>query len=246
MKYQQIYVKNSKFTLIELLVVIAIIAILAAMLLPALNKAREKAHSISCTNNLKQLGLGHSFYISAYGDWIPTGYALYNNSCWWPFLLKDQISTQKPSTYISLDYATSKIFYCPSSDKIGKAVDYGTLSYGYNKYLGYWTPSMSNTGGYQSPAKIGQVKRPSKVISIGDSNQDNYYDSTINSFTMYDDRLAPGSRHNGYGNFVHLDGHVAHYKSTQNIIKTNSYAAYPEQHIRWGLRVSWGNWLIKN
>ena len=62
--------KYNHFTMVELLVVIAIITVLAAILLPALNNAREKAKTITCTNGLKQLGLSLFCYAGDFDDYI--------------------------------------------------------------------------------------------------------------------------------------------------------------------------------
>lgn len=106
---------RQKFTLIELLIVIAIIAILAAMLLPALNKARDKAKDIKCINNLKQLGTYLMQYANSFNDYLPsTTYEGYpgTSGASMPTTKLYEAGLIPRSTFFSRD--TTKTTFCPA------------------------------------------------------------------------------------------------------------------------------------
>ena len=122
------------FTLIELLIVIAIIAILAAMLLPALNKAREKGRTASCVGNMKQLGVIYHMYAMDNQDWTIRGRSLENGETVNPWYYQIVNSRYLGSNSYENARKAKTIFVCPSdtrptynpSDAFSPQVSYGT------------------------------------------------------------------------------------------------------------------------
>jgi prepilin-type N-terminal cleavage/methylation domain-containing protein/prepilin-type processing-associated H-X9-DG protein len=212
--------KKKIFTLIELLVVIAIIAILASMLLPALNQAREKAKSIKCINNLKQLGTAFSMYLSDHDGRYPP--FAYNDGWVLPISNGYDIPYKKPDG----------VFACPAmkGPDSNLLTDWRWVHYGYNYENIGGTYRSGGVSAAAVSAKDSQIKKPSKTILLAEA----YYSSAPGRgrgwFTVYDGGWLSSTglygfldaRHPRSINLLWIDGHA----SSENVNCSSDSATY--------------------